>query len=301
MSVPLKIERLKVRSLNIDHNEVTWVVQSTTEDVLDYTFQVMRSESEMGPYELLAAPFEDRYIFLDNAIKVGHSFRRYYYQIRVTRKSDGASEDFGPSSLSPEPDLIAIELRKHMNLLFREFAGRRCWALPVRTFGQRCSCWSKALNKSTKSGCRACYDTGFTRGYMYPVESWVAFDPNAKAEQMSSVGKQQQENTTARMGYFPELKPLDLIIEPENVRWRVVSVSSPEHLRAGVLQELQLHKIPKTDVEYAIELQLDNALEDIFFSPARAYTNPQTLDAFEREEIPSIFSLYPSTYGKIKT
>jgi hypothetical protein len=301
MGTPLKIEGLRVRSLNVDLMEVTWRAVNTLEDVLDYTFQVLRSESSMGPFDELTPPFEDRYLFIDNNIKLGHSYRKYFYTIRVTRKRDGESEDFGPATLEADPDLLSTEIRKHMNLLFREHAGRRCWVLPIRTFGQRCQCWSATLGKRSKSGCRTCYDTGFTRGYMHPIESWVQFDPSPKSEQQSPVGVQQQSNTTARMGYFPDLKPRDLIIESENRRWRVVSVSGTEHLRSVVHQELQLHEIPKTDVEYAIELQLQEALKDMFMSPARAYTNPQNMETFEREEIPSIMSLYPSTYGAIKT
>ena len=301
MSVPLKIEGLRVRSLNVDLMEVTWRAENTMEDVLDYTFQILRSESPMGPFEALTGTFEDRYIFVDNNIKLGHAYRKYFYTVRVTRKRDGEREDFGPASLEADPDLLSVELRKHLNLLFREFAGRRCWVLPIRTFGQRCQCWSATLGKRTKSGCKVCFDTGFTRGYMHPIESWIQFDPNSKSEQQSAVGIQQQSNTTARMGYFPDLKPRDLIIESENRRWRVVAVSATEHLRATVHQELQLHEIPSTDVEYAIELQLQGALKDMFMSPARAYTNPQTLEAFEREEIPSIMSLYPSSYGEVKT
>jgi len=301
MGIPLVIEDLKVRSLNVDLNEVTWRVANTMEDVLDYTFQLLRSESEMGPYDELSVPFEDRYLYVDRTVKIGHRYRRYHYKVRVKRKSDGAVKDFGPSSLSPDPDLISIELRKHMNLLFREFAGRRCWVLPIRTFGQRCQCWSTALSKTTRSGCRTCYGTGFARGYLHPVEMWISFDPSPKTEQQTQVGIQHQSNTTARAGYFPELKPRDLVIEGENKRWRVVSVSSPEHLRAPVLQEIQLHEIPRTDIEFGIELRIEQALKDLFISPARAFTNPQNLATYKDEEIPPLHILYPTTYGRLPT
>ena len=300
MSVPLQIKDIKVRSLDVDFHEITWELAPTSEDVLDYTFIILRSQGPMGPFSDLTPAMEDQFVFIDNNIKINHKYRRYYYKVRVTRKLDGEYEDFGPASISAEPDLIALELRKHMNLLFREFAGRRCWVLPVRTFGQRCQCWNSTLQKRTRSGCITCFDTGFVRGYMHPVESWVQFDPSANTEQQVNTGITQQKNTTARMGYFPPVKPRDVIVEPENKRWRVTQVNTTQQLRAPVHQEIQVHEIPKSDIEYAVELQLEKALKDLFLSPSRNFTNPQNLENFENDEIPTIYNLYSSTYPTVK-
>ena len=48
MPVSLAVKDLKVRSLDIDFNEVSWTLADTVEDVLDYAFQVLRSESPSG-------------------------------------------------------------------------------------------------------------------------------------------------------------------------------------------------------------------------------------------------------------
>jgi hypothetical protein len=276
----------------VDFNELTWELEPTSEEVLDYTFTVLRSEAPAGPFETLTPAFEDRYLFVDNQIKIGHNYRSYYYKIRITHKASGDTKDFGPVTVEPEADLIAIELRKHVALLMREFAGRRCWILPVRTTGARCGCWDEALQKTTRSGCPTCYDTGYVRGYMHPIESWVQIDPVAKDEQVTGVGKLQQQNTTARMPFFPPVKPDDLLIEAENIRWRIGTVNQTEQGRARVHQELTLHRIPSTDTEYRIPLILDQALKDLFVNPSRNFTNPQTLAAFEEEEFPAILGIY---------
>jgi hypothetical protein len=298
MPVRLDITRLRVRSLDLDFNEVSWELEETSEDVLDYTFQVLRSESPSGPFDALSVPFQDRYIFVDNTLNTGHRWRKYFYQVRVAHVPSGDTKDFGPVSKDPDPDLIALELRRHMQLLFREFAGRRCWVLPARTFGQRCSCYNATLKSRRQSGCRTCFDTGFVRGYLHPIESWVQMDPSPKTEQNTNVGAQQQSNTTARLAYYPPLKPRDLIIEPENRRWRVVQVNQTEQGRAGVHQEVQLHEVPPKDIEFTVPLNMDEALRDLWLNPARNYSNPMNLDAFLDEEIPRILSLYPSSYSK---
>ena len=293
MGVLLELQELRVRSLDIDFNELSWKLAETSEDILDYTFQVQRSESPNGPYENLAVAFQDKYSFVDNTLTSGHRWRKYFYQVLVTQVPTGETKAFGPISKDPDADIIALELRRHMQLLFREFAGRRCWVLPVRTFGQRCSCYNPKLRQRTRSGCQLCFDTSFVRGYLSPIESWVQVDPSPKTEQNTNVGPQQQSNTTARLAWYPPLKPQDLLIEPENRRWRVVQVNQTEQGRASVHQEVQLHEIPPKDIEFAVPLRLEEALKDLWLNPSRNYNNPQTLEAFMDAEIPGIFNLYP--------
>jgi hypothetical protein len=297
MGLPIQVKEFRVRSLDIDVNALTWELEDTSEDLLDYTFQVQRSESPSGPFDLMSVAFQDTYSFTDNTLTSGHRWRKYWYQLFVKRVPTGDTATFGPVTRDPDPDLIALELRRHMQLLFREFAGRRCWVMPVRTFGQRCSCYNQVLKSRTRSGCALCYDTGFVRGYLSPIESWVQMDPSAKSEQNTNVGAQQQSNTTARLVWYPPLKPRDLIVEPENRRWRVVQVNQTEQGRAAVHQEVQLHEVPPRDIEFKIPLNLQEPLKDLWLNPSRNYYNPQSLESFMDAEIPSIFSLYQSTYS----
>lgn len=300
MAVGIVVEDLKVRSLDVDFNEVSWTVRTTFEDIFNYTFQVTRSEGPEGPFTPVTEEFEDHYLFLDNNIRFMHEERTYYYKLVVREKRTGESKEFGPTYRTPDADLIAIELRKHMNLLFREFIGRRCWVFPARTFGSRCrECWDPSLQKRTKSQCLTCYDTGFTGGYLRPIEAWVSIDPYPKSEQNTNVGPLQQRDTTGRVGYWPPLKPRDVIVEAENQRWRVVNVSTTQQLRAPVHQEISLHKIPTSDIEYKIPLDLGVALKDLWLLPARNMSNPQNLEAFTNEEIPDVLGLYGYNYPKV--
>lgn len=298
MPVPLQVQDLKVRSLDLDFHEISWRLEDTSEDVLDYSFQILRSEAAAGPFELISKPFLDRYLFVDNILQVANRWRKYFYILRIEHLPSSDTKDFGPVSKDPEADLLALELRRHMMLLFREFAGRRCWVLPIRTFGERCECWNSTLQQRRRSGCALCYDTGFARGFLSPIETWMQVDPSAKTEQTANTGPMQQSNTTARVAYFPPLKPRDVIVEPENRRWRVVQVNQTEQGRAAVHQELQLHEIPPRDIEFKIPLKMNEALRDLWLSPSRNFSNPHNLEAFDREEIPRVFSLYPSTYPR---
>ena len=132
MPVPITVKDLRVRSLDLDFHELTWSLEPTSEDVLDYSFQVLRSESPEGPFDALTPQMDDQYIFIDNVLQVSDRWRKYYYRIRLTQKATGATKDTASVSKEPDPDIITRELRRHMILLFREFAGRRCWVLPAR-------------------------------------------------------------------------------------------------------------------------------------------------------------------------
>lgn len=299
----LRVVNLRVRSLSVDYNELYWDVLDTMEDVLDYTFQVLRSEAAMGPWEELGPELEDQYVFVDNKVKVANIYRQWHYLLRVKHKASGETQDVGPVLKAPEPDLVALELRRHLNVLFSEFNGRKCWVLPARTMGQRCGdCWNPKLEKRIKSGCRTCYDTGFVRGYHRPIEVWVQFDPSPKNEQPSTQGRLQQTSTTAKMSAFPPLKPDDLIVEGENNRWQVRTVSTTQQGRAPVLQSLELHLVPPTDIEYLIPLHLCQPLKDVSFNPTRNYVNPQNLTNDREREVdfPLVYQLYPTSFPAVK-
>lgn len=298
----IQVQRLRVLSLSVDFNQVSWDIGDTSEDIYDYTFQVFRSEAYAGPFEPASVEMQDQFMFIDNLIKVGDIYRQYHYKVRTRNKQTNQVVDFGPIEKSPEPTLIAQELRVHMNLLMREFIGRRCWVLPVRTFGQRCAdCWNPRLQQRRYSGCRTCFDTSFVRGYYLPVETWMSIDPTAKAEQPSSFGKQQSQSTTAKMSCIPPMKPNDLIVEPENIRWVVRTVTTTQEQRSTITQDLTLHRIPSTDIEYSLPLDLGVPMESLYFTPSRNYTNPFNFDDKGLEDIdyPGIFQLYPNYYPPV--
>jgi hypothetical protein len=292
MPIGIKVKDIQARSLDIDYFEVTWKIENTSEDVLDYTFQLFRSEAPAGPFDAVSEEMDDRYVYVDNHIRTGNTLRQWYYQVRVKRKDSGEYEDFGPASPGPDADLIALELRKHVNLLMKEFTGRRCWVFPVRTFGQRCSCFNTTLQKKTRSGCITCFDTGFIRGYHTPIEAWISIDPNPATEQTTNVGATQQSDTTARLGFFPPVKHMDLIVEPDNLRWRVGSKSGTEQVRAPIHQEIRIHQIPPTDIEYKLAFDTGEALSNMWLSPPRNFSNPHTLESFTNEDYADIYQLY---------
>ena len=80
-SVVLDTRNVRVRSLAPSTVEVSWET-GVEEDVLDYTFQVVRSESAEGPFDPISPVFEDRYLFVDRRIPEGLTFRKLLIDVQ---------------------------------------------------------------------------------------------------------------------------------------------------------------------------------------------------------------------------
>ena len=120
----LPIDRLRVRSLDVDRKEFTWEVNDTQEDALDYTFQVLRSESPEGPFEPITQTFEDRYIFVDARVPQGDRFRQLWYRLRVVHKASGDVREYGSVTQEAEPSLDAQFIRRSEMTLLTQVIGR---------------------------------------------------------------------------------------------------------------------------------------------------------------------------------
>jgi hypothetical protein len=285
-----------VRSFSLDWLEFTWEIENTTSDPHNFDWYIERSESPEGPWDTIAGPFSDRYRFIDNRVNLLDRWRQLYYRVRSELKSDTTEVTYsGVATLAGEADLIAQEIQMLERTVWREFTGRKCYLFPVRTFGLYCPhCMDVGKGgtyRQLRSNCPTCYDTGYAKGYMNPIELYIQFDPSPKSEQLQGTGETQQSNTTARMGNFPLVKPRDIIVEPENRRWRVVQVSSTERLRAKVHHELTLHEIVKGDIEFDLTINA-GVLRDLEPSPERNFSNPQNLEAFEDEAINATLKSY---------
>lgn len=275
----LEVTKFYARSFDLDHIDLFWEVAdySARNDIpTAYDMEILQSESPYGPFEKVVGPFQDQYFLRIPCPPNLHKWRKLFYKLRITDKRTSESKEFGPTAQLAEPDLIAMEIQRQEEVLFREYSGRKCWLYPVRTFGAKCTCYDPVTDRRMRSNCITCFDTGYLGGYLTPVEAYVQVDPDAKKPQLSSVGEVQNRNTTARLISFPPVKPKDILIEAENRRWRVVSVATTERLRAVVHQELVLHEIPQGDIEYKLPLNID--VTSLSISSDRNFTNPHTPD-----------------------
>lgn len=254
----MKVLNLRVGSLDLNYMELSWELDAHRVEALTATMEVLRAGSPEGPFEVIGGPLVDTYRFRDYVAPLRGTFQYLYYKVRVS--GVGGEHESDVATSDPRPPLDALEIIRVENLLFREFTGRPCALYSARTFGVRCAtCFDSVTQRRTLSSCTACYNTGFMRGFHNPVMVYAQIDPFAKTQQNTQQHVLEQASTQARLGVYPKLKPRDVLIERENVRWRVMAVTTTERLRAPVHQELTLFKIPLGDIEYKIPLVWPNA------------------------------------------
>ena len=294
----LEVTRFVVRSLDVRRRELSWEITDTYADPRDFTLQVLRSESPSGPFDPVSPEFEDRYLFVDADIPVGDHSRILWYKLRIKAKATNTVTETAVAAVEPEADLAAQYIRRVQMTGLTQVFGRQVWLFKKRTFGMRCpSCFDRDTGQRTRSMCLSCFDTGFLRGYMDPIEVWMQIDPTPKNHEVRDMQTVQVNVATSRMGFYPNVSPGDVVVEAENKRWRVMpGVQQSERLRAVVHQELTLRQIQEGDIEYKLPINLDRALRDIQPSPGRMFTMPLDVNAAVDERIPNIFAYYPETY-----
>lgn len=283
----LEVVNIRVRSFDVGFLDIYWDIAPCYEETKDYEFIVQISDAEFGPYHDLTPAMVDAYHVRDNSVRGQHSFyHQRYYRVMVRKRSDPTVfriyPELGGSKLTAPPDLHALEMSRINNLKLQEFMGRKIWIFPRKQTGQRCGvCFDRVMNRKTKSSCPSCFDTTWTGGFHQPVQVYgMIVSPNESTAQ-TNFTRVQNENTTLLLGNYPELSEGDVVVEAENVRWRVGGdLSKFNKGRALIRQQVSIHRIPVSDVEYSLPIKLsDEEVRDLVASPARNYTNPQNLES----------------------
>ena len=92
-----------------------------------------------------------------------------------------------------------------------------------------------------------------------------------------------------RCGPSPGIKPLDLIIDNQNRRYRVIESGGTTLSGVLVRAEIKLALIQKGSIEDKIPLKVDNAVTQLV--PRRSFTNAHSLDTSKAEGL-DVFGLY---------
>lgn len=278
----IKILSLKVRSFDKDFLDLFWEIDDTGDRVSRYEIYVEKSvDGPSGPWNTIAGPVPGNNQQLrDPVVNLIHNWRTYYYRLRVLDKDTGQEEYTPPRFHAAEPDLISLELRRRFEFIMQEHAGRKLLVFPAITSGFRCpSCYEvnsrgRSIGRPSVQNCQTCFDSTFVGGYQSPIIAYGQIDPTPKNIQRSDTFEMDRQDTSGRLSAFPPIKPKDMIVEAENVRWEVQSVAATKKGRAVVHQTPTLHRIPSGDIRYKVPVNLDLLTE---FSPEREFTRHMDL------------------------
>jgi hypothetical protein len=267
----LRITNLRCLTLDVDYIDIYWECVNGA-DPLDYSFRILRSEAQFGPFLPITKWFSDKYHYRDYTALKRSLVRHFYYKIEVKKNVDSSTEVFPPDGLPGEsvgakPDLVALEISRIARLKLKQFEGRKVWLLPRKTFGARCTkCYDQVTQQQIRSNCGSCS----------PVECYMSISEPQNTVQATDLNKLTPIKGTGRLSNYPVVNEDDVVVEGDNTRWRVFGVSNTSKNRALIRQNFGLEAISPNDMAYKIPLRID--LSSIELSEPREFTNPQSLD-----------------------
>lgn len=287
----IKFRNEKVVSFELDYQDVFWEIAPTMEDIQEYQFFVERSEAEAGPWDQIAGPLIDQYQIRDNSVPlITTNSRTLHYRVKALHLPSGEIEYSRVFDREGDITVMAKEMVRLERVLFSEFVGVKCWLFPRRTFGQRCpSCYDEVLDKVIDDACSVCFGTSYSGGYHHPIEFWAQIDQPEEAEQVTVEDHRRVLYYQLRCGPSPAVKPLDVIIDHQNRRFRVIQVGGTSRLGVTVRQEVRLVNIQKGCIEDRIPLKVDHAIKDLV--PKRVFSNSQSVSSSD-VDLDTILSPY---------
>jgi hypothetical protein len=276
----LKVKKFYARGYDIDAIIVFWELEDFTkeDDIYAYDFILSKSESPAGPFDVKFGPLKNVFLFRDSTSPQNHKLRTIYYKLKIVDTRTNESVEVGPTAQLAEPDLMAQEMIRQEDMLFRNFIGRKVFVFPAKTFGVRCLCVNKTLQRQEIYNCLTCYSVGYIGGYNSPIVVYMQIDPNPKNTQLTPHMNFNTNVAMGRMVSYPPVSGGDIIVENDNHRWIVVNVTTTERLRYPVHQELQLKELTRDDIVYKVPI-LDNYKNVDDVVDYRNFTNPYHVEA----------------------
>jgi hypothetical protein len=272
------ITDVRLLSFDVDHIDLYWNVAKGY-DPLDYTFRVLRSEAQFGPFMPITASFTDRFHVRDTTVHQ-MSRRRWYYKVESTHRTTSTVVEWpdGPGvSREARLDLEGMEMARQYRLLLEQATGREVWIFPRRTFGTLCPvCVDPITRQRTKSVCVNCYGTSFVGGYHTPVRAYANIVVVQEGETVTESRKDNRRVAQSNFSNRPELKEGDLVIETENLRWEVAKATAVRKSRAIIRQEATLLEYEAGHVAY--KLVINESVSDNVVTPEQRQTLPASIE-----------------------
>ena len=269
MALGIKITQLV--GLYPDRVYFQWDLINPTETGT-YLFQIERSGSSEGPWEMLNASLPNSYNYIDDLTKqpnlppegnvnIYGFTKQIYYRVTVVPPSgcqNGArTEPHGlyKTGLPPVQAGLRRRLLFDEKTVLRAYNGVPLVLLKRRRWGVRCPlCYDPVTRAVVRESCPTCYGTSFVDGYWSPVRAMGRVYPPQKVETRTAP-QQKIERGVHKIQLLdvPLLQDDDIIVELDtNHRYAIESVELTELRRKPVHQEVACSLIGHACVEYSI-------------------------------------------------
>lgn len=242
---------------------IQWSLEPTSRT--DLEFQIFRSNSPTGPWDLIGTAPSGRFEYMDYKAPGAFLIRTYYYVVRIAT-SEGY-QDSDPVILEHDPDPIAMELIRKKTLSLTVKNGVALAVLLKKSWGAKCSrCWSDERLAATDADCPECFGTGYPGGYMNPVLIAGIMNPVKKTIVEAGIVF-MPGNIYAELANHPVLNEGDVIVDRRlNVRYVIDDVKETSRRGFTISQIVTLLRLDQNSIVNTI-----NVPEAANFSFSRSY------------------------------
>jgi hypothetical protein len=246
----IELFKYYVEQDSIEYLRVSWTVKPTTEDIAQYKFVILRSNSPEGPFDLIKET-SGVFHYDDFDVNQKSEYRIFYYKIRVLATS-GDFEDYGPTYLTEPPDLLALEMirKKNVALYYGSTPAKQVNVFIRKTWGTYCpECFDQIKKRRSSGNCVTCYNTNYVGGFFSPITVNAFFGPGNKL--VEKIGFEvHPDRLYIEFGNYPLLSPGDIIKNKLMNRWRVEGIRSSTRGLYVITQMVQVTEVNPNDIEY---------------------------------------------------
>jgi hypothetical protein len=256
------ISTLETKQLTPDYISLSWILQSTNEDLNNYRLHIWKSNtssSNISNYTLVVSGINPQTTsYYNDASVYGITSKSvdYYYKVQVSGLISPYESRFTDDYyITTVYDKYAREIARRRNLVFTKHSGQPFFLLKRRAYGTYCTdCYDVVLQRTTKSKCTTCYDTGFVGGYFGPIDMVGQLMERPVREIHQMFGAWEDQDSALYCEALPSINPKDIIVDRLSRRWIVLNTGSFSKGTHSIGQITQLRQIEKQDIAYTFPI-----------------------------------------------
>lgn len=234
---------------------VRWALEPTGYPLEDIIFEIFRSNSPTGPWDLIGQAESGRFEYTDYDAIGDPMSRNYYYLVRAASTSGKGFNDSEPHILQHDADNIALELVRKKNVFLAVKGGISIAILIRKTWGAKCSrCWNPERLSANDADCPECYGTGYTGGFMNPVFVPALFNP-PKNVVVDAGLKYEPYNVYIELANHPVLDNKDVVVDrKQHIYYTVEQINITSRRMHTISQIGLLNRVDENSILYSIRI-----------------------------------------------
>lgn len=239
---------------------VRWAMNPHAYPMSRVRFELFRSQSPGGPWDLLPLPEMGATHFYDELIQGADHHAPQYYVVRAADVEGAGFRDSDVSWLTHDADNIAMDMIRKKRVFLRTRGGVPIAVLKKKRWGAKCGrCWDPIKKLPQDPDCLECFGTGYSGGFLNPVLSFALMQPPRKS--VIAAGVEYHEGSLyIEMAPDPYVDRGDVLVDRVlNARFRVDTVQQATHRMHLVSQVCTLVRLDEKDPVYNISVEEPDA------------------------------------------